>query len=222
MSNNLSPAAREFLRGCHKNDQKLLRPYIEGRAFNVDVVFRGMVEAIKYKSWDAFFVVYDFASVKFKTHPRRLQDMAEEVLWEISAVSTESVAEMSSVLNKIIGLCRSNKISSATYAAAQKNKNDIFEHLLPHFVPDRITYEILFHIGLQNQNDTIQNALFDHIDVSEVREILWASHQYQYNRDPNKTQSNIDRLEAMVSHRNLTQTLQTETSPDLHVFRKKI
>lgn len=104
----------------------------------------------------------------------------------------------------------------------KKTKNDIFEHLLPHFIPDRITHEILFHISLQNQNHTIQNLLFDHIDTNKVREAIWASHEYQYNRDPSKTQSNIDQLEAMISHRNLTQTLQTEISPDLHVLRKKI
>lgn len=223
MANNLSPSAREFLRGCHKNDLKVLHKYIEGRALDVDILFRGMVEAIRYKNWDAFFLVYDFAAVKFKTHPRRFQEMAEEVLWDIVSVSTaENSSEVSAVLNKIMSFCRPNKISSTLYAAAQKNENGVFEQLLPKFVPDRITHEILFHISLQNQNDTIQNLLFDRIDLNKMREELWASHEYQYNRNRNKTQSNIDRLEAMVFNRSLTHILQGETQEDTQAVRRKM
>lgn len=223
MANNLSPSAREFLRGCHNNDIASLQKYISGRSLNVDIVFRGMVEAIRYKNWEAFSLVYDFASVKFKTHPRRFQEMSEEILWDIIAVSTaENFSEVSSVLNKIVAFCRPNKISSALYAAAQKNKNGIFEQLLPNFVPDRITHEILFHISLQNKNDTIQNLLFKRIDIDKVREALWSSHEDQYNRDRNQTQSNIDRLEAMIFSENLTHMLQTEISDDVQVARRKM
>lgn len=221
MANNLSPAAREFLRGCHKNDLQALQKYIEGGLFDVDVVFRGLTETVRYKNWDAFFLIFGFASVKFKTHPRRLQEMSEEVLWDIIAASTpDNASEVASVLEKIVPFCRRPKIATTLYAAAQKNKNGIFEQLLPHFIPDRITYETLFYISLENKNDVIQKLLFDCIDINKVRSTLCLAHEFQYNRNKDKTQSNIDRLEAMVLNQNLTHILESEASEAQTVRRK--
>ncbi len=57
MANNRSPAAREFLRGCHKNDIVVVDKYIQGR-IDVDIIFLGMMEAVRHKSWAAFHVLF--------------------------------------------------------------------------------------------------------------------------------------------------------------------
>lgn len=225
MANNLSPSAREFLRACHQNNLQGLQKYIDGRSYDVDIVFRGMIEAVRYKNWDTFFYVFDFASVKFKTHPQRFAHMAEEVCWDIiDLTNSQNASQVSSVLDKVVPLCRPAKIANAMHAAVQKNKNVVFDKLLPKFrpIPGRLTYETLFCIGLDNKNDAIQNVLFDRIDVNKVRSTLQSSHDYEYNRQKNRTQSNIDRFEAMVFNKNLTHILQSEPRPQTQLVRRKM
>lgn len=223
MANNRSPAAREFLRGCHKNDIVVVDKYIQGR-IDVDIIFLGMMEAVRHKSGAAFHVLFDFALVKFKTHPQRFQETSDNILDEIVYLSTPTCSQnVCAVVKKILPYCSYPKISRAMYCAVEKNKNDIFEQLLPKFHRHQVSYEKLFYISLDNNNSHIQEMLFDRIDVSKMWEYVWKIHNYEYNGNKHKTQSNIDRLEEVVVNKNLTNILQSfEDSEEKPIARRKI
>lgn len=224
MANNRSPAAREFLRGCHKNDLLVVDKYIQGRMFDVDIIFFGMVEAVRHKNWAAFYVLFDFALVKFKTHPQRFQETSDNILDEIVYLSSPSCSkDICAVVKKILPYCSYSKITKAMYCAVEKNKNAIFDQLLPKFHRQQVSYEKLFYISLDNNNSYIQEMLFDRIDVSKMWEYVWKIHNYEYNGNKYKTQSNIDRLEAVVLSKNLTNILQSfKDSEEKPPVRKKI